>query len=468
MNALCYFWLHAAALHLWQATLFGLAVSLGLVLLPGAPARMRHFAGWLALLRFVLPAGLLAPLLGFLPGIAPGGSWLPAGFSALLLPAFIVSGNARGAPPAAFSPLSDPAVLIVLWCVGTIVLLGVGMVRLARGLRAVKRREVPFAAGDRERLEALARRANLRPGRVTGYYVAPSGWLGVVGLFRSRIIVPEGLFSALDDQEVDSVLLHELMHVRRRDNLLRLCQAGVVCLFWFHPLVWWLDRRLRWESERACDEAVLRLTGANHVYASGLFKAMRFALGLDLPGVSGMSRLRLQTRIQAVLNHQNRKDSPVKLAFTVSALVGLFGLATLVASTPAAPEATGAATTPATAGEKPADLGKATPFRVVAASSDDKVLELSELDQIPVPRRQTQPLYPLELKKAHVTGEVVVSWILDEEGNVGAVKVEESTDHRFDQAATDAVQQWKFRPGMKGGKPVKVRMMCPIVFSYSD
>lgn len=466
MNTLSPFWLHAVALHLWQATLFGLVVGLGLVLLPAAPAWLRHFAGWLALLRFVLPASLLAPLIGFLPWVAPGGPWLPARVSALLMPAFIVSGNARGVPPAA-SHLPDSAALVMIWGLGTILLLGAGMIRLARGLRAVQRRQVPFAVGDRERLAALARRAGLRPGRVTGCHVPPSGWLGVVGLFRSRIVVPEGLFSSLDDPEVDSVLLHELMHVKRHDNLLRLGQAGVVCLFWFHPLVWWLDRRLRWESERACDEAVLRLTGANQVYASGLFKAVRFALGLDLPGVSGLSRRRLQTRIQAVLNHQKRKDSPVKLALMIGTLIGFFGLATLVASPPAASDGAGAATPPGRVDEKPADQGKAAPDRGAAASPAGRVLDITEVDQIPIARKQVQPVFPSELRKGHVKGEVLVSWILDEAGNVGDVKVGKSTDHRFDQAAVEAVRQWEFRPGMKDGHPVKVAMKCPIVFSFT-
>jgi len=334
MNSLFDIWWRGTALHLWQATLFGLAITLVMVLLPG-PARLRHFAGCLGLLRFLLPAGLLSPLFGFLPWVSEGGLWGSTRLGTLWMPAFVVSGNALRSPPPWLS-FSWPAILAVAWGAGAVVYLGVGIIRLFRGLRAVQRQEIPFSAGDQERLDALAARLGLAPGRVSGCYVPPSGWLGVIGVFRSRIVVPEGLFSALDEKEVESVLLHELVHVKRHDNLLRLFQAGVVALFWFHPIVWWLDRRLRWESESACDEAVLRLTGANRVYATGLFKAVRYALELDLPGVSGMSRTGLQPRLRAVLNHQNRKDSPVKLALTVSSLIAFFGLATLVASTPAA------------------------------------------------------------------------------------------------------------------------------------
>jgi TonB family protein len=467
MNLFADVWLRETSLHLWQATLFGLVITLVMVLLPG-PARLRYFAGWLGLLRFLLPAGLLAPLLGLLPWVATGGLWRSTGLGALWMPAFVVSGNALRTPPAVLNvPLS--AVLAVIWGAGTILFFGLGLIRLIRGLRAVRRQEAQFSIRDEARLDALAARLGLAPGRVSGGYVPSSGWLGVIGIFRSRIVVPEGLFSALDEKEVESVLLHELVHVKRHDNLLRLFQAGVVALFWFHPLVWWLDRRLRWESESACDEAVLRLTGASRVYATGLFKAVRYALELDLPGVSGMSRTGLQSRLRAVLNHQNRKDSPVKLALTVSTLIGFFGLATLVASTPAASGGTGASADQKQAAESSVAPDKTAPAdSATASSSGGKVLDISELDQIPIARKRVPPIYPADLKETGAQGTVIVGFVLDEQGKVGDVKIVSSTNHGFDQASMDAVRLWAFSPGLKGGKPVKVRMSVPIVYALSD
>lgn len=486
MNLFSDSWFCEVALHLWQATLFGLAITLVIALLPG-PARLRHFAGCLGLLRFLIPAGLLAPLIGFLPRVATEGLWKATGLGTLWMPPFVVSGNGLRTPPAVLNyPL--PAVLAAIWGAGTILFLGAGMVRLARGLHAVRRQQILFSTGEQERLDALAVSVGLLPGRVTGCFVPPSGWLGVVGIFRSRIVVPEGLFSALDEKEVESVLLHELVHVKRHDNLLRLFQAGVVVLFWFHPLVWWLDRRLRWESESACDEAVLRLTGAGRVYATGLFKAVRYALELDLPGVSGMSRTGLQSRLRAVLNHQNRKDSPVKLALTVSTLVGFFGLATLVASTPTAP---GGAAAPIDQTQGSESSGA--PEKSASAESPTdtaaggKILDFGEVDQKPVAKLRVSPVYPTELKGTNICGEAFVAFVVDEQGNVsdakpfpfkdrkaertvdiGGEKVTLHRDQRFDQASADAVRQWKFSPGLKGGKPVKVRMSVPIVFMLND
>src|SRR5262245_6646011 len=66
----------------------------------------------------------------------------------------------------------------------------------------------------------------------------------VVGVFRPRITLPDGIRSVLTEDELDAVLLHERTHARRRDNLIRLVHEIGVCAFWFHPLVWLGGRRL--------------------------------------------------------------------------------------------------------------------------------------------------------------------------------------------------------------------------------
>src|ERR1035438_8813868 len=66
-----------------------------------------------------------------------------------------------------------------------------------------------------------------------------------------------------------SILIHELTHLRRRDALLAGLQAVVVRIFWFDPVVWLLNRSLRVEMEKSCDEAVLDVTADAKVYAGG-------------------------------------------------------------------------------------------------------------------------------------------------------------------------------------------------------
>lgn len=119
--------------------------------------------------------------------------------------------------------------------------------------------------------------------------------------------------------------------------------------------------------------------------------------------------------------------------------------------------------TPAPACWAPSSIGAG---GAAANPSGGEILQISELDQIPDVRTQTAPVYPAALKKAGVKAKVIVSWVLDEQGNVGEVKIYSPTDHGFDQASMDAVQQSKFSPGKKGGKPIKVAMTCPIVFTF--
>jgi Zn-dependent protease with chaperone function len=87
---------------------------------------------------------------------------------------------------------------------------------------------------------------------------AASGAPGVNGLLRPRISLPAGIRRRLNRRELDAVLLHELAHARRRDNLIRLVHEIGLCLFWFHPLAWLAGSRLSLYRELSCDESVIR------------------------------------------------------------------------------------------------------------------------------------------------------------------------------------------------------------------
>jgi beta-lactamase regulating signal transducer with metallopeptidase domain len=78
-----------------------------------------------------------------------------------------------------------------------------------------------------------------------------------VGFFQQTIVIPAGLGPVLSRREMDAVLLHELAHVRRFDNVVEFFHAVVCCLFWFHPLIWFVGVRLRQARELAADEPVI-------------------------------------------------------------------------------------------------------------------------------------------------------------------------------------------------------------------
>lgn len=96
------------------------------------------------------------------------------------------------------------------------------------------------------------------------------------------------------------------------------------------------------------------------------------------------------------------------------------------------------------------------------------LFDLSALDQAPTPTVQTRPQYPFEMRRAGITGEVLVAFIVDSRGNVREAYAVRSTQREFEQPAVQAVSRWKFKPGRKGGRAVNTRMQVPIVFSLTD
>lgn len=96
------------------------------------------------------------------------------------------------------------------------------------------------------------------------------------------------------------------------------------------------------------------------------------------------------------------------------------------------------------------------------------IFNLSDLDQQPQPRVQIEPIYPYEMRRAGINGEVEVGFICDYQGKVRDAYVMRSSQREFEQAALQAVGKWSFKPGQRGGKTVNVRMSVVIAFNITD
>jgi len=91
-----------------------------------------------------------------------------------------------------------------------------------------------------------------------------------VGLFRPAVLLPSWALNDLSADDLNSVLVHELAHLRRRDDWTNLLQKLVRAVFFFHPAVWWIEKRLSLEREMACDEHVLATVESPRAYAECL------------------------------------------------------------------------------------------------------------------------------------------------------------------------------------------------------
>jgi RNA polymerase sigma factor (sigma-70 family) len=102
-----------------------------------------------------------------------------------------------------------------------------------------------------------------------------------------------------------------------------------------------------------------------------------------------------------------------------------------------------------------------------AAKASGPVYSIAQLDQHPKPRRQVPPVYPHEMRRIETEGEATISFIVDPDGLVMETTATSATHPDFATAAIEAVSQWEFNPGQKGGLPVNVRMQVPIRFTIN-
>jgi beta-lactamase regulating signal transducer with metallopeptidase domain len=290
----------AIVIDLGKSTLvFGAALVL-LALARGRTARLRHTLATLGLLL-----GALTPLAGRL---------LPS-FSAttLALPVreWVLAPSPEGSTKAAVSaetPASlapehgialEPARLLgALWLLGGLVLLALRLRELAR-IRA-QTHAAPHARHIEGRASLLGRSMGVHAVevRISEEVTVPLTW----GFRRQRILLPAAA-RAWPDSRLRTVLVHELVHARRRDYWVSWLVELVRAAWWFHPFVWWLARRCSEERELACDEEVLRRGISPIGYADTLLDVARSAHWR--PETAGLAMARahgLAERVRRILD----------------------------------------------------------------------------------------------------------------------------------------------------------------------
>lgn len=91
-----------------------------------------------------------------------------------------------------------------------------------------------------------------------------------IGFLKPMVVMPSWMMTETSTAELNAILLHELAHLGRRDDWTNLIQKILGALLFFHPAVWWINRRLSLEREMACDDLVLARTTDPHAYAECL------------------------------------------------------------------------------------------------------------------------------------------------------------------------------------------------------
>ncbi len=147
----------------------------------------------------------------------------------------------------------------------------------------------------------------------------------VCGLFRPVILLPRALAEKLSAPQLRGVLLHEMFHLRRWDVWVNCAQALLQIFYWWHPLLWVANARIRRVREEAVDDAVmLALRDEAETYAPTLLEVAKLALrrplmSLGLVGIME-SRSALRQRIERLVDFR----APRKAGLTFASLCGIF------------------------------------------------------------------------------------------------------------------------------------------------
>ncbi len=94
----------------------------------------------------------------------------------------------------------------------------------------------------------------------------------VVGIMKPMILLPPAIVCGLDPNQFAAILSHELAHIRRYDLVVNLLQRVVEALLFFHPVTWWISRRMSVEREICCDDIAATACMGRLSYASALLQ----------------------------------------------------------------------------------------------------------------------------------------------------------------------------------------------------
>lgn len=244
-----------------------------------------------------------------------------------------------------------------------------------------------------------------------------SPWLAgpvTFGLRRPVVLVPTG-FANLPAESQLAIAAHELTHVRRRDWIANLAESAAGTLLWFHPLVWWLEQRLRLTREQIVDFETVRLTGSKDAYVAALLSSARRVQPDLAPAPTFLFRRGLERRVRTLF-----EEVPIMSRSRLATSLSCFALTVSAAAWLAV------AHFPLTAAPQSAE-GYA---RVDPASA------AQVLFQHPV-------RYPMAARRAGVEGFVTLEVTIEPDGTVGDAHVVSGPD-ALRRAALESILEWHF------------------------
>ena len=371
----------------WLRNLGLYNLQIALILITGGAViqllRIRMPICRLLLWQALLVASLVVPLTQ--PYAAPRSE---SGVGVSTTSTILAAGRGHTTPAIPFAEMA--ASTLIAGSLARFAFLLLGFYRLRR--YRLESAPIAFAAHDLQRRMSIAAEI-----RVLDTIPGPVAF----GLFRPVIIVPSRWV------ENESILCHELIHVRRKDWLITAAEEFIRAAFWFHPLVWWAIAQTQLAREEVVDREVVAFTASPARYLETLLEIAAAKSGLELAPAPLFLRSRhLRQRVASLLKEVYMSKQRLSLS------AAGFGAAVVAAAWCAVHA-----------------------FPLQAAPQQQP-------GGFPVAHK-VQPQYPADAKANHIEGNVIIRVQIDERGLVSDSHVV-SGPEALQQAALTAVRQWTF------------------------
>ncbi len=322
--------LGSVVLHaLWQGVFIGCLVFAGLHVLRSHGARVRHAISLAGLLLFLV---VVVGTFAWMVLDSRGGT---ASFAAAIAdPAFGESpSSSYGGVLEAVAPRSIASgrslryVVASIWMAGVLFL---GLRLLIQWWRTRSLRTggtcdldtgwVRIFEAVRDRF-GLDRRVRLLTSRLVD---SPM----VVGWLKPCVVVPASIATSLTPDQFETILVHELLHIARRDHLINMLQAFVEIVLFFHPVTWWLSRQIRIERENCCDDATIETGSSPRNLAEALLVLESLRVRTKsrqavLAATGGLLMARIERLFGSSENVRTTRGWPLMSVCTVIAVGGL-------------------------------------------------------------------------------------------------------------------------------------------------
>lgn len=490
---------------LWQGAAIGVVTAAILSTCPRAMARTRYLIAGAGLVAMTTaPLVTLGTVWQTAPAMTTGGV---STFSTE------VAANAAALPASLAALLPWLPMAVTVWAAG-VLLLTARLVFAWFRTERVRRLDVhPVSEGLQTAVGRLAREVGI--GRPIALFESP--WIDVptvIGWLKPTILLPIGALAGLSVQQIEAVLSHELAHIKRHDYLVNVLQNLAETVFFFHPAVWWLSRQIRVEREHCCDDVAVEACGNPVTYAralAALEESRQRQATFALAATDGSLVDRVRRLINPAHMDARRPSLPIAACVAVILVVLAFsgaqaqGQSDRNVSRDVLPDHPGLSESMTISADVPFERIDATTIRVegttyTRGTAEDTarllerpresagrqqdgqeaarpVVEGTQVAaQTPSPLRvggnireprkvrHVSPVYPEPARAAGISGVVILEATIDPEGVPVGLKILRSIPD-LDQAAINAVRQWRYQPPLLNGVPVAVVMTVTVNFT---